>query len=251
MKILNRTLSQKTTQIVVDILETLTIKVYFRDIKEINQESYGSADCSTASQGFCTVYLKTTQTPIEFETTLLHELRHVWQMENGYPCVGNKIANSAFDADKDFLFSIGSQLQSAVLDLDVIEYLEHHGYPSTIFSKFNESDDLTGVFQKVTSESIKDPWNLATAVLQLYIAYVRADNTNKPIILSSASSCSKVIEECTLVSEKISQTQCNDPTYCAYIMCWLIDHFSLWKTYFVEFHGKRIRTHGEFERYFN
>lgn len=236
---------------VADILGTLTVKVYFRDIKEINRESYGSTDCSTASQGFYTVYLKTTQTPIEFETTLLHELRHVWQIENDYPWVGNKTASSAFDANRDFLMSIGAQLQSAVLDLDVIEYLEQHGYSSAIFSAFTPAENLSGIFQKVTSESIQDPWNLATAVLSLYIAYARADDSCKPLVLNSAATCPRVIAECLLLNERISLRLCNDPLYCAHTMCWIIDHYSLWKTYFVSFRGKRIRTHAEFEQYFN
>ena len=48
------------------------------------------------------------------------------------------------------------------------------------------------------------------------------------------------------MQEAIEIEKCCDPLYCAYAMGWIIDHFSLWKNYYIDFRGERIRTHGEY-----
>lgn len=247
MVILGRNLSEKCTELVKSAIAEISVDVYFKDIKEINRSSYGSVDISHYNDGYCTVYLRLDQSDIQFETTLLHELRHIWQIEKGYPFVNNKESSSFFKQDQDFYKTIGSQIQSAILDLDVIYYLQKQGYSSTLFSDvISDRAALSSIWANVSNESLKDPWKLATAVLALYIAYVRADEVNKPIVLNSASQFPQIIEGCKIVENAVSPERCIDPTYCANRMGWIIDHFSLWKTYYVEFSGERIRTHGEY-----
>lgn len=247
MDILGRNLSDKCTELVKSAIEEIPVDVYFKDIKEINRSSYGSVDFSHYNDGYCTIYLKLDQSAIQFEITLLHELRHIWQIEKGYPFVNNKENSSFFKQDQNFFKTIGSQIQSAILDLDVILYLEKHEYPSALFSDFSrDRDALTTIWRNISTESLKDPWNLATAVLALYIAYVRADEENQSIALNSASQFPQIIAECKIVEKAISPEGCSDPVYCADRMGWIVDHFSLWKTYYVEFRGERIRTHGEY-----
>ena len=247
MVILGKRLSDKCAQLVKSAIDALSVDVYFRDIKETNRNMYGSTDVSHYNDGYCTIYLQLEQSPIQFETTMLHELRHIWQIEKGYPLVVNKNACSFFNENPYFFETIGSQIQSAILDLDVIDYLEDNGYSSTLFSDFaRDREALSVIWQNVTKESLKDPWNLATAVLALYVAYVRADEVNKPIVQDSASQFPQIIQGCKIVEKAISPEACSDPVYCANRMGWIIDHFSLWKTYYVEFRGERIRTHGEY-----
>ena len=249
MYILNRKLTETTERHVSNTLAVLPVRVYFKDINEIGRSSYGSTDFSDYEKGFCTVYLSLKQNPLEFETTLLHELRHVWQIGSGYPSVCNKVANQVFQTEPQFFASVGAQIQSAVLDLDVIEYLEKQGYSSAIFSAFNDTDGLDTIYSKVTNQSLQDPWSFAAAVLHLYIAYVRADEFHKPTIHKAAKNFPKIIEECKLLEEHISIHLCNDPLYCTTVMGWIIDHFSLWKTYFVVYRGQKIRTHDEYMRF--
>lgn len=249
MYILNRKLTEKTELQLSNILVDLPVKVYFKDINEIGRSSYGSTDFSDYEKGFCTVYLSLRQNTLEFETTLLHELRHIWQIGNRYPFVNNKVANQVFQTEPKFFADLGAQIQSAVLDLDVIEYLEKQGYSSAIFSDHTDDEGPNLIFSKVTNHSIQDPWNLATAVLQLYIAYVRADELIKPSILKTAEAFPLIIEECKLLDKHISIHLCNDPLYCAYAMGWIIEHFALWKTYFVVYRGQKIRTHDEYMRF--
>lgn len=249
MYILNRKLTETTERHVSNTLAVLPVRVYFKDINEIGRSSYGSTDFSDYEKGFCTVYLSLKQNPLEFETTLLHELRHVWQIGSGYPSVCNKVANQVFQTEPQFFADLGTQIQSAVLDLDVIEYLEKQGYSSAIFSACTEEKEANMIFSKVTTQSLQYRWNLATAVLHLYIAYVRADELLKPSILKTAEAFPKIIDECKLLEKHISIHLCNDPQYCAYAMGWIIDHFSLWKTYFVVYRGQKIRTQDEYMRF--
>ncbi len=246
MYILDQKLTEKTAQLVVSTLSSLPVKVNFRDIKEITRSSYGSTDFSCYEKGYCTVYLDLKRNSLELETTLLHELRHVWQIGNGYPFVNNKTASSYFQTERDFFEELGAKIQSAILDLDVVQYLENQGYSSAIFSESTNTDDLHTIYSRVTNQSIQDPWNLAMAVLCLYIAYTRADELNKPVVLRAAEAFPKIIEECLLIEKEISAKLCDDPTYCTRAMGWIIDHFSLWKTYFVVYQGQRIRTHDEY-----
>lgn len=246
MQVLNRKLTEKTEQIVSSALAGLPVTVQFKDIKDIGRSSYGSTDCSQYRKGYCTIYLNLEQNTLEFETTILHELRHIWQVGKGYPFIHNKTVNSVFQTEPAFYENLGSQIQSVVLDLDVIQYLKKLGYLSSIFSAYSDTDDLSYKFSAVSNQSIQAPWNLASAVLSLYTVFIRADELSKPVILRAADAFPKIIEECKLIEREISTDLCNDPLYCAKAMGWIIDHFSLWTLYLVVYRGKRIRTHNEY-----
>lgn len=246
MQVLNRKLTEKTEHIVASTLATLPVTVQFKDIKNIGKSNYGSTDYSQYIKGYCTIYLNLEQNTLEFETTILHELRHIWQIGKGYPYVENKIANSFFQTDPVFYKNLGTQIQSAVLDLEVIQHLKRLGYLSSIFSAYSDTDDLSYKFSAVSNQSIQAPWNLASAALSLYAVFIRADELSKPVILRAADAFPKIIEECKLIEREISMDLCNDPLYCAKAMGWIIDHFLLWKLYLVVYRGKRIRTHNEY-----
>ena len=96
MTILSRELSNKCEQLVASVLRALPITVYFRDIREIGRSTYGCTDFSHYNQGYCDVYLNLSQSPTQFEVTLLHELRHIEQIYKGFPCVMNKTKANTF-----------------------------------------------------------------------------------------------------------------------------------------------------------
>lgn len=246
MIILSHELTKKCEQLVVSVLRALPITVYFRDIREINRSTYGCTDFSHYNEGYCDVYLNLGQSPNQFEVTLLHELHHIEQIYKGFPCVMNKTKGNAFQENKAFYEKIGAQIQSAILDLDVICYLEIHGYTSTIFSDFEQNDDLSYVWKNVSDQTLNEPSNLAEAVLHLYVGYVRAGEKGKMAILNSVQQFPRIIEEFEVMREAIEEERCCDPLYCTYAMGWIVDHFLLWKYYYIEFRGERIRTHGEY-----
>ena len=251
MVILARELSNKCEKLVASVLRTLPITVYFRDIREIGRSTYGCTDFSHYNEGYCNIYLNLEQSPIQFEVTLLHELHHVEQVGKGYPYVMNKIKGNTFQENPTFYEKIGSQIQSAILDLDVITYLEIQGLSSSIFSDFGQEDDLSFVWKNVTDQTLEDPSNLTEAVLHLYVGYVRAGENGKIAILNSVQQFPRIIKAFEAMQEAIEIEKCCDPLYCAYAMGWIIDHFSLWKNYYIDFRGERIRTHGEYLKYFD
>ena len=252
MNILGRKISDHTASIISSVLESEECSIQWKDANELSDTiGYGAMDFLQSANGTYVVYLRRKQTQEQFETTVLHELRHVYQMCHAFPIICNKVASSVYTQDPEFFRKLGAHIQSAILDMDVINWLNDKGYRSDIFSNIKDKNDLLAPFSTVTATSLKDNYNRASAVLHLYVGYVRANPDGKELLLSYANEYRQLFEEMQTMNEHIISEKCSDPKYCAYLMGWIIERYNMWCVYYVNYLKRKIRVFPEFVKFFD
>lgn len=231
MVILDVTLFEQGSHIIQEITSQLQHPVRFLP-QIVGRSAYGSTDTNVTENAY-TVYLRNDMPDLEFETCLLHELRHLVQHEKLFPLVCNKVHSPLFEKEPHFFMSLGSCLASFLLDLDVINWLSSVGYSSDIFSPFDHETDLSSVTKSMTHKGLEDSFNMCSAVLSMFVAYTRATPTSKNVIYSAFDRFPEVQSEFETILNHIDISKCSDPQYILEIFSFIFDRYSLWRAYYI------------------
>ena len=247
MEILGRIISDKTSQLISEFSREFHYPVKYCDLATlgIHSSAFGAVSGKVVD-GFHDVYISTRINNSQFETTVLHELRHIHQLYIGFPILCNKTGNPEFSANPVFFEQLGAKTQSALFDIDGVQWLELNGYSSSIFSAFKPGEDLSSAIAAVSHKSLEDKYNLAEASLTLHFNQFRADEFARQTLLNTFREYPEILLASESISNMILPQYCSSALYVALTLCAIVDSFSMWPVYYVCYAGKRIRTSKEY-----
>ena len=137
MKILDRTISEKTASLISIIEQSLSKPVVYGFTNPATKD-YGYCDYTQPdayyiySAGSLFNAAKKNQVNVPFETNLLHELSHLCQIEEGFPYTITKTTPET-SKNMEHYNVLGSILCSCILDLNVDSRLKSYGFDSHYF----------------------------------------------------------------------------------------------------------------------
>lgn len=249
MKILGKTISDRTASIIVSIEKALPLPIDYFPIQKcpgFSGNSAGSVD-AFGSNGIYRVWLNTSLPKDAFEADLLHELRHIIQIKAGYSTVYNKDSIDFHTGLQVTIENIGSLLSSVVLDVEVNSWLRENGYSYTYFTDNNYTVRLND--RSYATENINHLLGYSKFVLSLLHASLYVDDAASNKLFDAYASYSRASETAKRLREKIMNLPINTPQNAAIAHCYIIDTLQLWSYYGVLFQNKKIRTHKEFESF--
>ena len=249
MKILSRTISEKTARIVSSIEKSVHSPVSYRDISERPNQSYqtfGTVD-THPSDGTYKVWLSKELPQEIFETNLLHELRHIIQIESGYSEVYNKNTTEFNSQDRCFIQEVGAHLSSVVLDIDVDIWLECNGYSQEHFFRTNYDNLIKLCGHQYTR--LSDPLNFANLALALLHMSVHCDDELAQTLFHAYATYPKVVDIVSELRNKLRTMHIDTPASATLAHCLVIDSFNLWGYYYVASPIIKIRTAREYRSF--
>ena len=246
MRILSKTLSERTEQIVCDVTKSVSRPIQYFDIELRPNSTYGafgSVD-THPGDGIYKIWISQSLSSAEFETNLLHELRHIVQVESGYSEVYNKDTPEFHSRDRDFVQEVGAHLSSLVLDIEVNNWLTHNGYSQEGFFLTN----LNGLIQASDYQykHWDDPLNFANLSCSLLLACVNVEDEHADKLLQAYSSYPQIVNIVSDLRCKLREMSITSPQSSAIAHSLLIDSLNLWRYYYVALPGSRIRTKNEY-----
>lgn len=245
-KILGRTLSPKTSDLVSSMEATFRFPVEYYSISAMpnkSRDAHGTVD-PFGSNGQYKVWLSLNLTDERFETNLLHELTHIVQIEQGYPCVCNKDSADYHSPDRSFVESLGSRLGSAVLDVDVQERLLEDGYSNCEFAEENAAGLIGNSDHDYTR--LDDPLNYAIFVTSLLLTASLVGEATREDLYAAYNRYPPVVNDVRFLYDEMRRIGASTPERAAASLGAIIDRLSLWPYYFILLKGRRIRTRNEY-----
>lgn len=199
MKILGRTLSIKAEVLFNYLMETITTKILFSLTKDQEHPAY----IQILPNGETTIFISELFNDKEFENSLLHEIIHVWQKDNGFY---NVFPNDINDRQTQVL---SNMINSFILDMNVNYILDKYSIFSSkkfIQEKYEFLKDQNAKFSKagIFKEMKKlDELGFMFQHCHIYISH------NKPkgrYLISQVSVCYPQYQEhCQLIIDAIEK----------------------------------------------
>lgn len=246
MKILSRNVSEKTEKIVSSIEASVHFPIHYQEISARPNQSYASFGTVNPHpvEGAYNVWLSTQLPQDVFETDLLHELRHIVQVESGYSEVYNKETNEFHSKDRAFIQEVGAHISSVVLDIDVDIWLNNNGYTQEYFFRTNYDNFLSACNYKYTL--LNDPLNFANLCHALLQISVHCDDKAAQILFNAYSAYPDVIKTVSELRNSLRPMKIDNPIASSLAHCLVIDTLQLWKYYYISSSCAKIRTNGEY-----
>lgn len=245
MKILNREISEKTARLVSAIEQSVPLPVVYEIIKTEKATPYAGRVDTSGRNGCYTVWLNNTLPRRPYETDLLHELRHIVQIQNGFPTVYNKGNSDFHSPDRAFVEEVGAHLGSVVLDVEVNKWLKDIGYDYSFFTLNN----YTVLLNQADADypNWRDPLNRANIALSLVHAALYVDDPHTDTLFSKYSDrYGPIVEDASALRRFILSLGVLSPDKALLAQCKLIDSLRLWSHYLVISPSQTIRTGREF-----
>lgn len=250
MHILNHALSPLAEDLLVQIEEASSKEIYFHTIEELGisgQSSYGALDFSRSDSYH--VYLSTQLTGEPFEANMLHELRHIMQIELGFPTVCNKDVACFKGSERPFFEEIGRHLQSVILDIEVWNWLTQQGLDIHFFTKKFYKGVIPIVQDNYTK--LSDKFNLANYVCQMVMAFSNVTELKRTSILKETKFNIDAVQQSDHLSQTIKQIGCSTPAQAAQCMALLLDELDIWDTYCIRYNNSVYDTSESFHSQFD
>ena len=249
MKILNRKISYNTQKIIDDITPKLLRPVEYFNISAIPIEkltSFGCSDFSSNPNKYL-VYLSTALNDKDFETNLLHELFHIIQYQNNIPfslCKKNNITAS----NNNYFLALQVELNSTILDLDVVACLDKLGYNSSYFTNSR--------YEKILNIPLtckfKDKYDLAHLSVQLVLFFLTcSDKQYKSCVSFINSNFENAATPAVELSKTILKIGFETNIQQLLCICELINYLNLWDILYVVNGDLCINTSKQFVDYKN
>lgn len=249
MKILSKTLSERTAEIITTIERNVHLHVSYLPIAKRPNQSYGVAGTVNpyGENGIYPVWLDTRLPDQVFEADVLHELRHIVQAENGFSSVCNKETDAFHSKDRPFIQEVGSHIASTVLDIDVIRWLDQLGYSSEYFINGNFRFLMDNAGFNYTG--LADPLNFANLTLHLLSVVCHLNEEDATKLYKAYSAYPEVIAVTQKLRESLLAMPLDTPQSTALAHGRLISELHLWGYYFVNVMGRKIRTDKEYQAF--
>lgn len=246
MKILSKTISERTSQIVGKIEKTVHLPIVYYSAEDRPNKSdmvAGAVDTS-GETGKYLVYLDQALQQEAFETNVLHELRHILQTEAGFSTVCNKNSLEFCSTDKDFVKEVGSHLASVVLDIEVNRWLNQMGYSPSFFVQANLRYLINNSEFEYTH--LDDPLNFANLVLALLSTATAVDDKDATQLYDAYHAYPQAVETTKKLRDQLLSMPLDNPISTCLAHCILVDELGLWAYYYVAAGGRKVRTHQEY-----
>lgn len=247
MKILSRTLTERTAEIVTEIEKRIALPVDYRPIGGRPNNTYGAAGTVNpyGENGVYPIWLDKSLPPEAFEADVLHELRHILQVEAGFPSVFNKDSEEFHSKDQNFIQEVGSRLASVVLDIEVNRWLAQMGYSSAFFAKGNLRYLIDNAGFKYPN--LQDPLNFANVVLALLVTACDIDEDDAAQLYEAyGDAYPEVVAITKELREALLAMPLDNPLSATLGHGLLVNSLNLWRYYYVGFGGRKIRSRNEY-----
>jgi len=232
MNILGRKISTNTKRLAEEIVDMSSKKINYYELT--TKGKYGYVEHSSNCYN---VYLSKQLDGEDFETNYLHEMRHIYQKEKGYPNVNSK---SVFNEDEqNKVNDIRDRLDSHILDFDVNNWLLNNGYSIDCFLQKSLETILNSEFPETSY------YNHAFIQIQLYSIYPYLTELDK-IKLKSHIEGTEYIEVFNKLI-KVNALELISSNSCAIAMCEIIDVLGLWNISKIKYRNNKIRTSNEYK----
>lgn len=233
-KILNKTLSVKTSELIESITSNFKKEVIFKPIELLNIGGYGAADYW--SENCYTIYLKEDLPKEAFETNILHELFHIQQLEEGYPSIRNITSNGY--PDTEYTSFIGRIIQATILDLDVELRLNSHGYNSAFFvnRRYKTLKSINSKKIHFNDRFEKEPFDI-----QFILFNLLSKQSQKDFIIPYLNNqFPGLVDNALELSDKISEIGYNTPEKCTKCFTIIFDFYNLWENHCISINNQII-----------
>lgn len=241
MIILGKELSEKTAQTILNIEKQLHKPVIYKFTDPKKTKSYGQCDAWQPDAYY--VYssekllngAKKRQVNIPFETNLLHELFHLCQIEENYPCTGTLQTPQTLE-NLDFYDSMGSLFSSSILDLNVDLRLKQLGYTSSYFytQRIIQADKIARRGHVCT-----DALDFVRFAVQLMCLNLSYPNESMQDLLQLYLIKNPGLVQCVQeLSQGISKIGFHNAEECFRSLVFLFSAFNLWATHVIYFQEK-------------
>ena len=250
MQILTKEISTRTATFVSQIEQSAHLPVRYFDISarpNISDGVFGTVD-THPNDGIYKVWLQSALPQEPFEADLLHELRHILQVESGCSEVYNKDSAEFHGPNRAFIQNVGAHLSSAILDAEVNSWLTHIGYSQEYFSTIN-LDTLLSVSDH-GHINIEDPLEFADLCLKIVHSALSTNGTSMQKICAAYSSYQRATQTASEMYSKLSEISLDNLNSIMLGHCLVVDSLNLWRYYYVATPRIRIRTHGEYVAFF-
>jgi len=246
LKILSKTITERTSQIVEKIEKTVHLPiVYFPAEDRPNKSDMVAGTVDTSGKtGTYPVYLVPTLPQEAFETDVLHELRHILQTEAGFSLVYNKNSSMFCSDGKEFVEKVGSHLASTVLDIEVNRWLNQMGYSPSFFVQANLRYLINNSEFEYTH--LDDPLNFANLVLALLSTATAVDDKDATQLYDAYHAYPQAVETTKKLRDQLLSMPLDNPISTCLAHCILVDELGLWTYYYVAAGGRKVRTHQEY-----
>ncbi|MFV0515849.1 MAG: hypothetical protein ACK5MV_00425 [Aminipila sp.] len=252
MEILNHKITLKTSGLIQELLNGFSNPVEFQPIKNIPNplkvNNLGGLDFSNPK--LYTIYLSLKLKDEVFEANVLHELRHIWQIEHFYPHVCNKVIVYQ-NNDSDFFQDLGSHIQSQILDIDVNNWLLSKGYSLNYFE--NMRKDFLNLQNPLDYPLLDDKYNFAQLVSPHMFTFYYMSNEDIMKHINKFSSSYEKYKNALYVANEIKEflfeLDLSNTCDCFIVMGEILTRLNLWDKYYIFFKDTKIRTLTEFESF--
>lgn len=246
MQILKKEISPKTATLVSQIEQSVHSPVHYFDVStrpNMKDSVFGTVDVHP-NDGIYKVWLQSALPQEPFETDLLHELRHIVQVEFGCSEVYNKDSAEFHGRNRALVQNIGAHLSSVILDAEVNSWLTHVGYSQDYFSAINLNALLSaGGHCHIDTE---DPFEFADLCLKLVHSALSTNGSSMQEICAAYSSYQQATQIASELYSKLAKDFPDNLNSIVLGHCLVVDSLNLWKYYYVATPKIKIRTHGEY-----
>lgn len=251
MKILSRSISEKTEKIISNLCRSFCLPVKIFSIAKRpnhNDQVAGTVDAH-GTGGIYSVWIDDSLPQMAFESDILHELHHITQVENGFSEVFYKLTSKFHSTDRSFIEEVGSHLSCTVLDIEVNNWLLQNGYDYTFFTEGNYNGLLKNSDYPYTE--LNDPLNFANLTLALLHASLYVDDTSASRLFDAYSTYPDVTACAMWLRKKLLSINIDCPAAALFAHGLLIDSMNVWQYYYAATPTQKIRTRGEYVSFTN
>ena len=246
IKILSKELSKKAESALSCLASELQFPIKYLSMSALpNTRGYafGAVD-AYPRDGCYKVWLREDLQEDIFEANLLHEVRHIVQIEAAYPCVLNKDTADFHSNSKAFVEEVGSRIGSVVLDTDVNIWLENAGFSHTYFDIINYNNCIK--FSNTNYTHLDDALNFANLVLALLSITYNATQAQAKTLFDAYKKYPLALDAVKDLSAYLLENPPTTQVSAFRALGTIIERLNLWPTYYISLNGKKTRTSKEF-----
>lgn len=248
-KVLSKKLSPKGEELLKYLEQSFGKSIMFYPIRDLEHygelSSYGAVDCHSPEA--YKVWLREDFSLDVFESNLFHELHHIEQIEKAFPIVCNKDTDLLHSSESLFFEEIGAHIQSAILDIDVHNWLASREYSSDFFVQNRFEGFMKN--KDINYDRLDDKYNFANLVLAFFTFFTFANEQQKSQFKDAYGRYPKALLLAEDLAKTISSIGPWTPKKAALSMGILIDRLNIWDSYYIILNAQKIRTTKEFETF--
>lgn len=245
MKILSKELTGRTAEIVTKIESNVKLPVRYYPIK--SRPNYAGDVAGSVNpfgeNGEYPVWLNDDLPQDPFEVDVLHELRHIVQVESRFSAVFNKDSIAFSPQMAAPIQYIGGKLSSLILDMEVNCWLKSLGYSYSFFTDGNANFLQSNVSQYPLPAN---ELQMAELCLKLLHGTLYTDDKTAIEIFSIYDHHGEALKIAQELRKRLLRMKMTDPVSTALGHGLLIDALNFWKYYYVGLDNRKIRTQKEY-----